>query len=257
MHIITRFLPLLLLFLHKYGILPLQCYRIVIKFVSPKHRITMNVKLTGIMIALLVISSSAFVTITGQNTTAKQVVNPSDNKKLSDYLPKVATPAYAPVTASTKQDSVVTHNNDLRSPTPTPVIQDIGALTSEINRIQNQMVQQMQSCVQLARQAQNEIGSLKSQERQLQEAINAANRDINKMNTNTDVARKEKFERQQRRDQLQFQRNQLNNRISQTRQSFYRNKSECQNSVYRLQSQKRILENQLSTAFNRSVTVNF
>lgn len=206
----------------------------------------------------------------------QQTANPSDNTAgqtpaIYAHLSKDSLPAINQVALETNQDTIAHDNNN--NPTNTRPINttpinttplhinpnvnfDFGGPSNQISQLQSQIVQQMQSCIQLTQQAQSQVAQLRAQEQQLQIALEEINNGLSRINVNDPAGAAARAQLRQQREAAFFQRNQLLRDINTIRNQYSRARSECQNSVNRMQNAKRSLENQLNNSFRRSLNIN-
>jgi hypothetical protein len=169
--------------------------------------------------------------------------------------PNFNTPNFATPVANTPSFNTPTFNT---TPVAAPIQQaapNLSGAATQINAMQNQIVQQMQACIQMTQQAQAQVAAYKQQIAQIDAAQAATQNQIFSVNANDPNAQNITFQLQSQRDQLTFQRSQTANALSQVSNQATNAKSSCQTAVSVMETQKRNVENQLHDSFNQALNV--
>ncbi|MGH7204205.1 MAG: hypothetical protein ACREHC_07215 [Candidatus Levyibacteriota bacterium] len=129
----------------------------------------------------------------------------------------------------------------------------INGIASQLLANQQNTTNQMQSCINNARQMANQLNALKSQEVQVQHQLDSLNNQLSNIDTSTPGG-------QQRQDALNSQIRQLQNKIDQIDntgsqgESNYNNQvNKCQQTVSQLEQHREDLESQLDNNFSDSL----
>lgn len=134
---------------------------------------------------------------------------------------------------------------------------DVGGISSQIIAIQQQIGNQMQSCVSNAQQMANQIIQLQNEQKQLQAEIDSLNNQASNIDTSTTAGQRQSDAINNQIQQLQTESDSLGNNISTAQDDFGNANSQCQDSVSNLESQRGQLESNLDDAFNSALDIQF
>ena len=146
-------------------------------------------------------------------------------------------------------------------PTPTPYSmpqpggQDGSGISGQIISIQQQINNQMQSCINYARQEANQIIDMKNYAQQLQNQIDSLNNQINNIDTSTPAGQARHDQLTAQVQQIQNHMDSVNTGINNARDQYSQTNDTCNQRVNDLKQSREDAEGKLDDAFNQAMDI--
>jgi hypothetical protein len=131
----------------------------------------------------------------------------------------------------------------------------IGAISSQIIGTQQNIANQMQGCVNNARQMANQIINLKNQQKQIQSHIDSMRQREFDIDTSTDSGQRSRDALDRQIQQLQDQSDALDRAISNAQQAYNTSNDNCQQRVDQLKQNREDAESNLDDAFSKGMDI--
>jgi len=128
-------------------------------------------------------------------------------------------------------------------------------ISGQIIALQQQIGNAMQGCINGARQGANQILTMKSQARQLQQAIDTINNQAGQIDTSTPGGQQRQQQLQNQAQQLQNQLDNLNNNINNYQDRLGQNNDHCRQNLDNLINAREDAEGKLNDAFNNGMNI--